>query len=142
MILIEFLIPLIATILAILPVVLILKNGVNQKNLKFRILTQISIFSAVFLIISIFNVNKALAATESSSIAGTLAQGMGFIAAGLATGCSALGAGIAVSSASSAAIGAISENPDNFAKAMIFVALGEGVAIYGILISILILNKL
>ncbi|MBN2851053.1 MAG: ATPase, partial [Erysipelotrichaceae bacterium] len=40
------------------------------------------------------------------------------------------------------AIGAISENPENFGKAMIFVALAEGVAIYGLLISILIINKL
>ena len=40
-----------------------------------------------------------------------------------------------------AAIGAFSENPKSFGKALIFVALGEGVALYGLLISILILNK-
>ena len=43
--------------------------------------------------------------------------------------------------AAPAAIGATSEDPKAFGKALIFVALGEGIAIYGLLISILILNK-
>ena len=55
---------------------------------------------------------------------------------------SSLGAGIAVAAAAPAAIGAFSEDPKAFGKSLIFVALGEGVAIYGLLISILILNNL
>ena len=43
--------------------------------------------------------------------------------------------------AAPAAIGATSEDPKVFGKALIFVALGEGIALYGLLISILILNK-
>ena len=60
----------------------------------------------------------------------------------MAVGCSCIGAGWAVAKAAPAALGAVSENPDNFGRAIIFVALGEGVAIYGLLISILILNNL
>ena len=60
----------------------------------------------------------------------------------MVTGLSAIGAGIAVAAAAPAAIGAFSENPKSFGKAMIFVVLGEGIAIYGLLISILILNSL
>ena len=67
---------------------------------------------------------------------------MGFMAAAIAVSSSALAAGYAVGQAAPAAIGAISENSDNFGKAMIFVVLGEGVAIYGLLIAILIINKL
>ena len=78
----------------------------------------------------------------SSAIAGTMAQGMGFLAAALVTGIACLGAGIAVAAGAPAAIGAISENPQSFGKAIIFVVLGEGIAIYGLLISILIINKL
>ena len=52
------------------------------------------------------------------------------------------GAGVAVASAAPAAIGAVSEDPKAFGKAIIFVVLGEGIAIYGLLISILIINKL
>lgn len=51
-------------------------------------------------------------ADQSNPLSGTLAQGLGFIAAALATSCSAIGAGIAVASAASAAIGAISENSE------------------------------
>ena len=77
----------------------------------------------------------------SGSDAG-LATGMGYIAAALVTGLAAIGAGIAVASAAPAAIGAVSEDPKAFGKAIIFVVLGEGIAIYGLLISILIINKL
>ena len=49
---------------------------------------------------------------------------------------------VAVAAAAPAAIGAFSENAENFGKSLIFVALGEGVAIYGLLISILIINTL
>ena len=69
-------------------------------------------------------------------------QGMGYLAAALATGLSCLGAGIAIASTAPAAIGAFSEDPKAFGKALIFVVLGEGVALYGLLISILLINKL
>ena len=81
----------------------------------------------------------AAAATATASDAG---QGMGFLAAALATGLSCLGAGIAIASTAPAAIGAFSEDPKAFGKALIFVVLGEGVALYGLLISILLINKL
>lgn len=68
-------------------------------------------------------------------------SGLGYIAAALSTGLSCIGAGIAVSSASSAALGAISEDPKVMGKALIFLALAEGVALYGFLISFTILNK-
>ena len=63
------------------------------------------------------------------------------LAAALATGISGIGGGIAVAGAAPAAIGATSEDPKAFGKSLIFVALGEGVALYGLLVSILILNK-
>ena len=71
----------------------------------------------------------------------TTGFGVGLLGAALATGLSCIGAGIAVASSASAAIGAISENPKTFGKALIFVALAEGVALYGMLISIQILAK-
>lgn len=142
LLLMELLLPLFAIVLIIGPVIFVMKKGINKYNAKRRIYTQVSVFFGVFLLIIGFTAVKAMAVAETSSINGTLAQGLGFIAAALATGASSFGAGLAVSNASSAAIGAISENSDNFGKAIIFVALGEGVAIYGLLISILIINKL
>ena len=49
--------------------------------------------------------------------------------------------GIAVGSGAPAAIGALTEDPKSFGKALIFVVLGEGIALYGMLIAILIITK-
>ena len=49
---------------------------------------------------------------------------------------------VAQAAAAPAAIGATSEDPKAFGKALIFVALGEGIALYGLLVSILILAKI
>ena len=67
------------------------------------------------------------------------AYGVGLIAAALAVGLSGIGGGIAVAAAAPAAIAATSEDPKAFGKALIFVALGEGIAIYGLVISFLML---
>ena len=66
------------------------------------------------------------------------ASGIGFIGAALAIGLSAIGAGIALAGGAPAAIGAIAENPKSFGKAMIFVVLGEAVALYGLVVAMLI----
>ncbi len=67
---------------------------------------------------------------------------LGLLAAALATGLSCLGAGIAVAVVASSAVGAISENPSLLGKTIIFGGLAEGIAIYGLIISIMILNKI
>jgi V/A-type H+/Na+-transporting ATPase subunit K len=63
------------------------------------------------------------------------------LAAALATGMATIGAGIAVSSTGAAAIGAIAEKPEAFGRSLIFVGLAEGIAIYGLIISFLLLNQ-
>jgi len=69
-------------------------------------------------------------------------HGWAFLAAALAVGFGSIGAGIAVAAAAPAAIGALAEDSRNFGKAMIFVGLGEGLAIFGLLVAILILQRL
>ena len=66
-------------------------------------------------------------------------DGMKYIAAALAVGLAGIGGGIAVSSGAPAAIGATAEDPKSFGKSIIFVALGEGFGLYGLLIAIMIL---
>lgn len=66
----------------------------------------------------------------------------GFISAAVATGLAALGAGVAVANVGTAAIGAIAEKPELFGRLLILVGLAEGIAIYGLIVSILILNRL
>lgn len=61
------------------------------------------------------------------------------LAAGIATGLGSIGAGIAVSGTGAAAVGAIAEKPEAFGRSLIFVGLAEGVALYGLIISIIVL---
>lgn len=61
------------------------------------------------------------------------------LAAAISTGLACVGAGIAVASSGAAAVGAIAEKPESFGRSLIFVGLAEGIAIYGLIISFLIL---
>lgn len=84
----------------------------------------------------------AAAQTEQAAEAPTdSSKGLGLLAAGLVTGLAGIGGGIAVAAGAPAAIAATAENPKSFGKSIIFVALGESIALYGVVISILILNK-
>ncbi len=83
--------------------------------------------------------DTAVESTESA--AKDNSKGLGLLAAGLVTGLAGIGGGIAVAAGAPAAIAATSEDPKAFGKALIFVALGESIALYGVVISILILNK-
>jgi V/A-type H+-transporting ATPase subunit K len=66
----------------------------------------------------------------------------GFISAAAATGISALAGGYAVATVGSAAVGALTERPELLGRVLILVGLAEGIAIYGLIVSILILNQL
>ena len=95
----------------------------------------------VFAAVVMFSGNAAAAETGTQA-AGSSAAGMGYLSAALATGLSCLGGGIAVSAAASAALGAISEDSSILGKSLIFVGLAEGVCLYGLIISFMILGKL
>ncbi len=81
-------------------------------------------------------------AAEGAAEAASNAVGFGYLAAALSTGLSCVGGGIAVASAASAALGAISEDSSALGKSLIFVGLAEGVCLYGLIISFMILGKL
>ena len=116
------------------------KRGCKKKKALYM---QIASFCAVFLVCFLCPmVASAAEATEATAAAASSGNGLGFLGASIATGLSCIGGGIAVGYAAPAAIGATSEDSANFGKSLIFVALGEGVALYGMLVSILILSKL
>ena len=62
-------------------------------------------------------------------------------AAAGAAGLGTIAAGIAVASVGSAAIGALAEKPELLGRVLIIVGLAEGIAIYGLIVAILILNR-
>lgn len=88
----------------------------------------------------LFFTGNAFAAETAS--AASNATGMGYIAAALSTGLSCIGGGVAVSAAASAALGAISEDSSILGKSLIFVGLAEGVCLYGLIISFMIIGSL
>jgi V/A-type H+-transporting ATPase subunit K len=69
-------------------------------------------------------------------------MGWAFLGAALSTGLAALAAGYAVARVGSAAVGAVAEKPELFGRVLVLVGLAEGIAIYGLIVSILILNRI
>lgn len=82
---------------------------------------------------------KALAAETAEVAVAAGDDGLRYLAAALSTGLATIGTGIAVAASASAALGAISEDASLLGKTIIFVGLAEGIAIYGLIVSILIL---
>ncbi len=119
------------------------KTVALRKHTKKKALTrQIAAFALVGAMCVIGSLSVSAATGDAAPAVDGMSAGMGYLAAALATGISGIGGGIAVGNAAPAAIGATSEDPKAFGKALIFVALGEGVALYGLLVSILIINKI
>ena len=131
------------------------KNRFSGKSIKKPLKMNIAVFEVLVVLISVLCVNVFAAETPSAgndaAAVSTEAQaqpaadnskGLGLLAAGLVTGLAGIGGGIAVAAGAPAAIAATAENPKSFGKSIIFVALGESIALYGVVISILILNKI
>ena len=78
-------------------------------------------------------------ASQSEQTAADSSKGFAYIGAALAVGLAGIGGGIAVAAGAPAAIGATAEDPKSFGKSIIFVALGEGFGLYGLLIAMMIL---
>ena len=94
-----------------------------------------------------FGIGLMWLSTPSSAMANSLLQTTtssdpyASLAAGISTGLAAIGAGIAVSGTGAAAVGTIAEKPESFGRSLIFVGLAEGIAIYGLIISFMVLNR-
>ena len=100
------------------------------------------LFFGTMILAAVLMFSGSAMAAEETAAAGVSAAGLGYIAAALSTGLSCLGGGIAVSAAASAALGAISEDSSILGKSLIFVGLAEGVCLYGLIISFMILGQL
>lgn len=138
--------PLIIVGMIMLPLFINLKRTKEHRptNRKRAVIANAASFIGVMALMTVLPLTGAFAETagaaaDAAASADGFTEGMKYLGAALSTGLATIGTGIAVGGAAPAAIGAVSENDKAFTKALIFVALGEGVAIYGLLISILIL---
>jgi len=68
--------------------------------------------------------------------------GLALIGIGIPTALATIGAGIAVSSVGAASLAVIAERPEVFGRTLVYLGLAEGIAIYGLVVTILMLGKI
>lgn len=132
----------ILTALAFSPLALAYRRHRQGKSPKGAMAVNIIAVFALCLLTTGLGIGGHVMAAGEQAAAAPSSAGWGYLAMALSTGLACIGGGVAVASAASSAIGAISENDKVFGKALIFVALAEGIAIYGMLVSILIMLRL
>ena len=142
----EYLFALVLVVVILFPLWPIYRRHVSGKPVRGALTANIvSFFVIGVVMVGVLSVSALAAETNDTAETVTVAldaqAGLGMLAAAMATGISGIGGGIAVAAAASAALGAISENEKTFGKALIFVAMAEGIALYGFIISFMILNK-
>lgn len=118
------------------------KKSGNPKNAKTVMAVNMLLIFGILMTSTIIMLTggRAMAAGEVTADVTTGADdGLRYLAAALSTGLATIGTGIAVAASASAALGAISEDASLLGKTIIFVGLAEGIAIYGLIVSILIL---
>jgi V/A-type H+-transporting ATPase subunit K len=111
----------------------------NSKGVA-TIAVFLTVLTAVIATIVLF-AGSTLAAESPTSVPPEVVR-WGMMAAAIAAGVSAVGAAYAVAHVGSAAIGALAEKPELLGRTLILVGLAEGIAIYGLIIAILILNRI
>lgn len=116
----------------------------DPRWLKRGLMLNILLFAAGIAGLVIGGINEVMAAEPVSGSGGDVSLGFGLavIGVGLPTGLATIGAGFAVSSVGSASLAVITEKPEIFGRTLIYLGLAEGIAIYGLVVSILLLGKL
>lgn len=114
-------------------------TGTRARNALFVNLASFAGCMVLAMAFGLFGSAQAAEAAAATGATAAIAIGLKYVGAGLAVGLSGIGGGIAVASSAAAALGAISEDDKIFGKALIFVGLAEGVALYGLIVALLLL---
>jgi V/A-type H+-transporting ATPase subunit K len=127
----------------------------EQIQLRKRIMLTVVVLLALFVMIGVVSVTK-VAAQEQAARAGSAEASppaqevtpakaevskFGLLAAAVAFGFGALGAGLAIGNVGAAAMGAVAEKPEIAGQALIFIALAEGLVVFGFITALMILGK-
>jgi len=112
--------------------------------LKAGVLANFLVFGAGLAATLILGVQEVMAAEPvlGGTMEISLGRGLALIGIGLPTALAAIGAGIALGPVGSAALAVIAEKPEMFGRTLIYMGLAEGIAIYGLVMSILMLGKI
>jgi V/A-type H+-transporting ATPase subunit K len=109
--------------------------------------TQLVLFLGAQIGLLVLGINDVMASADVAGAAAggneiSLGMGLAIIGAGIPTAISTIGAGIAVGPIGAASLAAITEKPENLGRTLIYLGLAEGIAIYGLVISILLINRI
>lgn len=101
-------------------------------------------FVAAIIGILFLGVQDVMAQTAAASGTAEVSIGLGLalIGIGIPTGLAAIGAGVAVGPVGASSLAIISEKPEMFGRTLIYLGLAEGIAIYGLVVTILLLGKI
>jgi V/A-type H+-transporting ATPase subunit K len=112
--------------------------------LKGGLLANVALFGAGLAGVMLLGVQEVMAAEPVAGAVAdiSLGKGLALLGVGLPTGLAAIGAAIALGPIGSAALAVIAEKPEIFGRTLIYMGLAEGIAIYGLVMSILLLGTL
>jgi V/A-type H+-transporting ATPase subunit K len=112
--------------------------------LKGGLLANMVLFGLTLASVMLLGMQEVMAAEPLAGLAAeiTLGKGLALLGIGLPTGLAAIGAAVALGPIGSAALAVIAEKPEMFGRTLIFMGLAEGIAIYGLVMSILMLGKI
>jgi V/A-type H+-transporting ATPase subunit K len=108
------------------------------------LLGNFSVFVLALLGLLILGTQEVMAQTTETAVRGevTLGLGLAILGAGLPTGLAAIGAALALGPVGAAALAVVAEKPEMFGRTLIYLGLAEGIAIYGLVMSILLLDRI
>jgi V/A-type H+-transporting ATPase subunit K len=120
----------------------------SKKRLRRKIILTLVFLFAFFVMFGMVSVVRVFAqeqapatAVEMTAERASVAR-FGLIAAAIAFGFGAMGAGIAIANVGAAAMGAIGERPEIASQALIFIALAEGLVVFGFITALMILGRI
>jgi V/A-type H+-transporting ATPase subunit K len=112
--------------------------------LKGGLLANFVLFGLGLASVMLLGVQEVMAAepVAGAAVEITLGKGLALLGIGLPTGLAAIAAALALGPIGSAALAVIAEKPEMFGRTLVYMGLAEGIAIYGLVMSILLLGKL
>jgi len=116
-----------------------------KRLLKPLVASNLGLFVIAQAALILFGVQEAMAAgPETAGAAKEISTGLGLalIGIGLPTAFSTIAAGIAVGPIGAASLAALAEKPEIFGRTLVYLGLAEGIAIYGLVMSILLLDRI
>lgn len=120
------------------------KKLASPRRARSWLIGNFSVFALAFIGLLLLGAQEVMAEAAAPLARGEISMGMAvaIIGVGLPTGLAAIGAAIALGPVGSAALAVVAEKPEMFGRTLIYLGLAEGIAIYGLVMSILLLDKI